>query len=89
LRGDVNCDGFIDAADVIAYLLYLAELIAGHLSGCTFPMGEEIFVNVKIGDYDCDGLLVIGDSLLLLLYLGGVPEEIADCLSLGAPLPVS
>ena len=65
LRGDVNADGVVNAAD--------AQLIQQALVGVQLPSSVRLF---PAGDANCDGRLEILDALLVLQYaVGSAPAS--------------
>ncbi len=57
-KGDVNCDGFIDAAD--------ASLVLAKYSANSTASSEYIGVGLALGDYNNDGLVDAVDASLIL-----------------------
>ncbi len=66
LRGDVNADGVVDAADAL--------LIQQALVGVQLPASVRLF---PAGDANCDGKLEVLDALLVLQYAVGAAPPTA------------
>lgn len=61
LRGDVDCDGRVDAVDALSLLRGLANVPE---SGCATPL-----------DANCDGVTDVLDALNILRFTAGLPDQ--------------
>ena len=64
IRGDANCDGVINGADVAYLINYL--FVGG-------PSPNRL----EVGDANCDGRINVADVIYLInyLYIGGPPPH--------------
>jgi D-alanyl-D-alanine carboxypeptidase (penicillin-binding protein 5/6) len=74
LQGDVNCDGVVDAQDVIATTQFSIGI---NYSGPCLSVA---------GDVTCNGLIDVFDALQTLTSLAGIPDGAPACLDIGATL---
>jgi hypothetical protein len=74
LQGDVNCDGVVDAQDVITTAQFSIGI---NYSGSCVSVA---------GDATCDGLIDVFDALRTLTSLAGIPDDEPACLDIGATL---
>lgn len=77
LKGDVNCDGDVNASDALTGALWLANLDPLQQAGCP-EMGSDLAGGV-FSDVDCDGVPTVADALDVLKYAArvrlGLPQS--------------
>lgn len=67
VKGDVDCDGDVDAVDALTVLRSIADLPINLPAGCALA-----------GDMDCDGDVDAVDALLILRFVAGLPISLPD-----------
>lgn len=86
IQGDIDCDGDVDAIDVLKLLAYVAGLPFAQQPACpaieTAAAGGQIF-----GDADCDGDVDAVDALQILRHIAGLsPIQGPFCPAIGQML---
>ena len=82
LKGDVNCDGVVNALDGLTQVLHRAEAEIFQFTGC--PGIEEEFASI-FGDMNCDDQVTELDALFILRHAAGLPEpQLVGCAGVGA-----
>jgi hypothetical protein len=80
-KGDVNCDGDIDAVDALQILRSVAALPVNQSGACPEIGSEHDSV---FGDMDCDSDVDAVDALWILRYVAALPLNLPqDCAALG------
>jgi hypothetical protein len=82
LKGDVNCDGDVDAADALTGARWSANLDPLQQPGCP-ALGSD-FAGEVFSDVDCDGVPTVADALDVLKYAARIPVGLPQgCLPIG------
>jgi hypothetical protein len=81
VKGDLNCDGSVNASDAVVSILYAAGVPLDGPDDC--PAIGEGYPNISIasadnivGDMNCDNQVDIDDTLTILRHLGDLPTGI-------------
>ncbi|HVP05195.1 MAG TPA: hypothetical protein VMT90_05925 [Dehalococcoidia bacterium] len=82
VKGDINCDGDVDASDVLSGVRWGLDLDPLQPSGCP-EIGVQ-FGGGVFGDLDCDGQPLSADGVYLLWFAAGLPVQLPQgCLPIG------
>jgi hypothetical protein len=83
VRGDIDCSGEIDVADVTRLLAYLGGTENSVGPGCPFVITQTV-EGVAWGDFDCAAGVGVADALALLLDEAGDREAPDSCPPIGS-----
>ena len=82
IKGDLNCDGEVDGADVLSGMLWSLDFDPLQEPFCP-EIGADL--GVIFGDIDCSEAPDLGDGLPLLRYVADLPVDLGQgCLTIGS-----